>query len=317
MTSLEAAMFYHHLGVCVIPQIPGEKRPAIRWKAYQTTRPTEAELYDWFTRQFPGAGLAAVLGSISGVLVVDVDGPDAHKALVDRVGEVPRAPTVISGSHKPYRYHLFFSHPEFLTKAKATPWHPKLEFRGSAGLVVLPPSRHPSGACYEWAAGLSPSELSPPQLPAAIRDALQSHASQKRPQRTTNVRPEFVAVTPIPGLSRNTCDFLGGLYAAGPRWNDRLFAAACDLKGNGVPLEEAVPMLLAGAQPFNLTEEENARRTIESAYAERRLPALLYAPPQKPQEPVRTWSSGEITVEEFEHPQRRRLPPSATVDLRG
>jgi hypothetical protein len=313
MTSLDAARYYHRLGVCVIPQVPGEKRPFIRWKGYQTTRPTEAELYDWFARQFPHAGVAAVLGPVSGLLVVDVDGPEAHQMLVDRLGAVPRAPTVISGSRKPSRFHLFFQHPDFDTGATATPWHPALEFRGKGGLVVLPPSRHRSGACYEWAHGLAPCDLSPPELPPAIRDALQTQAARIWQHRPVVVTPNVVAVPPLAGISEPTRDFLAGVYAAGPRWNDRLFAAACDLAGNSVPLEEAMPILLAGAQPVDLTEEENASRTIMSAYSQPRVPGRSYTRAESPAEPSGSWTVGEITVREYHHPPRRYLPPGCTV----
>src|SRR5262249_13630447 len=77
------------------------------------------------------------------------------------------------------------------------------------------------------------------------------------------------------GCSPSTRAFLSGQYASGPRWNDRLFRAACDLAGRDVGLDVAEPLLLAGADPWNPTEEDTARRTIRSAYSAHREPGRL------------------------------------------
>jgi hypothetical protein len=262
---LDAALRYLRRGWSVVPQRPGAKKPCVRWKRFQSERPTEGQLRDWFG-QWPDAGLAVVLGPVSGLVVIDVDGPEAHAALVGRLGEEPVAPKALSGSGKPDRYHLYFTCPEMRTRAKATPWHAQLEFRGQGGIVVLPPSLHPSGRRYAWAPGRSPDDLPPPPLPPAVREALAPPARPATP----------AAEAPVPAdveASPSTLAFLSGRYANGPRWNDRLFRAACDLAARGVPLEEALPLLLAGARPWNMAEQEAAARTIASAYAQPRCPS--------------------------------------------
>ena len=77
----------------------------------------------------------------------------------------------------------------------------------------------------------------------------------------------------IENASHSTRAFLAGTYADGPDWNGRLFRAACDLAGRGMPQEDAEPLLLAGAQPWDETNAETARRTIESAFGEPREPS--------------------------------------------
>jgi hypothetical protein len=198
-------------------------------------------------------------------MVVDVDGTEAHQVLIDRLGSEPVAPKVISGSRKPDRYHLFFRCPEILTKAKATPWHPKLEFRGKGGVVVIPPSLHPSGNRYVWADGRSPDDLPIPALPDDIVRALQ-------PSRLP-LPAEPIGDVNVENASPSTRRFLAGEYADGPNWNYRLFRAACDLAGRGMPREEAEPLLLAGARPWDAENMDIARRTIESAFSEPREPA--------------------------------------------
>jgi hypothetical protein len=174
---LAAALAYHRLGICVVPQRRCAKAPCIRWGPYQDVRPSTGDLGYWFADRFPDAGIAIILGPVSGLIVVDVDGEDAHRELVARLGDVPAAPTVVSGSLKPYRYHLYFQHPvDIATRATYHPWHPQLEFRGYRGIVIAPPSMHRSGHRYRWADGRSLADLPPPELPGPILEALRAKA---------------------------------------------------------------------------------------------------------------------------------------------
>jgi len=50
MSILETATSYRRTGLCVLPAIATEKRPALSsWKPYQTRLPTDDELRAWFT----------------------------------------------------------------------------------------------------------------------------------------------------------------------------------------------------------------------------------------------------------------------------
>lgn len=168
---LDSIVDYLNFGFSIVPQLPGKKQPCVRWKQYQQQRPHLADILDWY-RRWPDAGVAVILGGVSNLFCIDVDGREAHAALVHQLGKTLRAPRVISGSGKPKRYHLFFQWPGFKTKSKSTPWHPNLEFRGDRGIVVLPPSMHKSGHRYRWAEGRSLNNLRLRQLPAKIIAAL-------------------------------------------------------------------------------------------------------------------------------------------------
>ena len=261
------ALSYLDRGFSTVPLLAGYKRPCVRWKVFQERIPTEQEIGNW-ARRWPEAGLALVLGLVSGVFVIDVDGSEAHQALLDRLGSEPQAPKVLSGSRQPDRYHLFFRHPDLATRAKATPWHPKLEFRGQGGLVVLPPSIHASGNAYVWAEGRSLDDLALPELPMSILTALACRSELIAPP------PSPVQVGELIG-SPSTREFLTGRFAEAPNWNGRLFAAACDLAGRRVSQDEAQRLLLVAARPWNQSERENAIRTIESAYQQPRVPARV------------------------------------------
>ncbi len=271
-SNLAAAIDYHRRGWSIIPQVPGTKKPFVRWTELQDRQPTETEVEEWWQR-WPNAGIALIAGPTSGVLVVDVDGVEAHAALVERLGTEPIAPKVLSGSREPSRFHLFFKHPAFGTRAKKTPWHPKLEFRGHAGLAVLPPSLHKSGNRYAWADGRCLTDLELPELPDLIVEAIRPVALPPLPPAVPVMIP-MDGDSPLAVVSPSTRQFACGVYSNGPNWNERLFRAACDFAGRGIPRPVAEPLLLDGARPWDDHERENARRTIESAYSQPRAPSI-------------------------------------------
>jgi hypothetical protein len=262
-----AAQDYLQRGFSVVPQLPGAKQPRVKWKPFQARRPTPQELAGW-AQSWPNAGLALVLGPVSGVMAIDVDGPEAHQALLEHLGSEPLAPKVLSGSRQPYRYHLFFRCPAINTKAKATPWHKQLEFRAKGGIVILPPSLHKSGQTYAWAEGQSLDDLPLSELPDPILAALS-------PRVMPSVRPVPINVADGLDVSPSTRDFLSGMYGESAGWNERLYRAGCDLKARGIQLDSAVELLLAGATPWDQNEADNAVRTIHSAYSQPREPSLV------------------------------------------
>ncbi len=270
-SALPTALDYLRRGWGVVPQLPRAKHPCVRWKPYQDRLPREEELTAWFDR-WPQAGLALVLGPVSDVFVLDVDGEAAHRALLDRLGREPDGPKALSGSGKPYRYHLFFRHPGVPTRARATPWHDQLEFRGKGGVVILPPSLHKSGRRYAWAPGRSLGETELSDVPPAVLAALSP--SPAPGVAAANGTLGGAGGGPLPPVSPSTRRFLDGVYADGPNWNQRLFRAACDLKGRGVPFEVARDLLLAGARPWDASQAAAALKTIASAYAKSRQPGL-------------------------------------------
>ncbi|WP_417739739.1 bifunctional DNA primase/polymerase [Rosistilla oblonga] len=262
--NLSIAFSYVDAGWSILPQLPGQKKPPVKWKEFQRRRPDHAEIGEWWKR-WPQAGVLLVLGPLSGVFSIDIDGEAAHEEWCKRVGQIPGTLAVVSGSEDRFRYHLHFQHPKFDTRAKSTPWHPKLEFRGEGGLVVLPPSQHRSGRQYAWAKGRSPVETSLLPLPECVVEALQ-------PIRPIAPLPATSARLDAVDVATSTGRFIRGDYANGPSWNSRLFQAACDMAGRGFQRGDATSLLLTGAAPWNEAERQVVLRTIESAYSHAREP---------------------------------------------
>jgi hypothetical protein len=244
-TGLGSALDYLGRGFAVVPQRAGAKKPCVRWKDYQGRLPTQDEVSDWFTHRFPDAGVAVVLGPVSNLFVLDVDGPEAHAELIARLGGEPVAPKVLSGSGKPFRYHLFFRHPGVPTRARITPWHPKLEFRGHKGIVVLPPSLHKSGVRYRWAPGRSLDDVALPDVPAAVLEALSERAARDAGQHQQAGRPVLTPAE-LSRVQRRARAYLVKLPPAveGQGGDKQTFAAACHLVvGFDLSPADALPLL--------------------------------------------------------------------------
>jgi hypothetical protein len=160
----ESALDYLARGWSVVPVRAREKRPLIAWQVYQQRRATAADVRDWFAR-WPQANVAIVTGAVSGLVVVDVDrqhgGDDSLARLEREHGPLPRTVEAISGGGG---RHFYFAHPGGHVHNRAG-LAPGIDLRGDGGVIVAPPSVHPSGARYAWRTGHAPHQIAPAPLP--------------------------------------------------------------------------------------------------------------------------------------------------------
>ena len=282
----KSAEGYHDLGWNVIPirSWQPDRHPYVRWAQYQEQRIDRSRITEWWGK-WADAGIAVILGSMSGVVAVDVDGEWAHRILVWLLGDIPCTPTSRSGGQDPHRFHLFFRWPEghsLEIGAKATPWNgphdsEKLEIRGEKGIIVLPPSKHRSGRRYQWVRDRTPWDVELAPLPQPLLDGLGRQGQSVHPGAGSldgHVERDAVGVEELDiEVARSTANFLVGRYVDGPAWNSRLFQAACDLHARGMDHAEAEQRLLAGAQPRSQADERAARATIASAFSRPRQPS--------------------------------------------
>lgn len=143
---LQIALDFAAQGFSVIPvkraHEKADRKPLIKWGAYQTQRPTLDELRAWW-QTWPTANPVIVTGALSGIITLDVDGPDGL-AWLKAQGELPPTLTITRGA--PGRYHLWFKHPGF--KVGNRNLHPQVEVKGDGGLIPCPGALHWSGAPY-------------------------------------------------------------------------------------------------------------------------------------------------------------------------
>lgn len=155
---LKAARQYLAHGLNVIPMLPNGKQPAVRWKRFQTSHPSDATLRNWFGGD-SGYGLAVIFGEISGNLGSrDFDDAAAYRTWADNFPHLAKTlPTV-----QTYRgAHIYFqTDPRAVADYRRSIGKPDGngaihlgdgELRVGAGCYSLvPPSPHPKGGVYRW-----------------------------------------------------------------------------------------------------------------------------------------------------------------------
>jgi len=115
----------------------------------RTARPNEIEA--WWER-WPEANVGVITGWVSAVVVVDIDprhGGDANLAALE--AEERALPQTVTSRSGGGGRHFYFAHPTHLVPSR--PLAAGIDLKGEGGLVVVPPSRHASGARYRWLLG--------------------------------------------------------------------------------------------------------------------------------------------------------------------
>ncbi|MFC1896527.1 bifunctional DNA primase/polymerase [Thermodesulfobacteriota bacterium] len=169
--NVRVAMRYLRKGYSVIP-VRQDKKPYVRWAEYQTKKPTVAQIREWW-RQWPQAEIGIITGSVSGILVVDVDSEKGHEALSEYLPEEMVAPVSRTPSGG---WHYFFKHTEGI--GNATRFIEDCDIRGEGGYVIVPPSRGMNGVHYTWAKGLRIHDVEPAPLPRALADIIEGRSSK-------------------------------------------------------------------------------------------------------------------------------------------
>ena len=140
---MEAAVRYAlDAGWPVFPLKPRSKAPLTRHGFKDATTDLK-QIETWWTKH-PDANIGVPTGAVSGVVVLDLDGPAARAAIDELGAAIPTLTSVTGRGH-----HLFYQHPGGRVKNR-TKILPDVDVRGDDGYVVAPPSVHPSGHDYHW-----------------------------------------------------------------------------------------------------------------------------------------------------------------------
>lgn len=144
---LEEALKCYNNGWSVLPVKPHEKRPFMtNWLQYTKQRPTPTNIKSWF-KDLKGAGLGAVTGKISNIVVIDVEHDSPYK-LEQLLKKYPTSLISKTGSGG---YHLFYQYPQNRGRiANRVRMLDGVDLRADGGFIVLPPTVHACGGKYEW-----------------------------------------------------------------------------------------------------------------------------------------------------------------------
>jgi KaiC/GvpD/RAD55 family RecA-like ATPase len=209
-----AALIYaQEFGWAVFPLVPREKRPLTANGLKNATTDAE-QIAAWWTRH-PDANIGMATGEISGVVVVDVDGPDGEAALAT-FGDLPVTPVSSTGKGR----HLLFARPDGGARNTASKLGRSLDTRGDGGYIVVPPSVHPSGAVYAWHPDAHPRTVTPASLPEPLRVAMTATASQ--------------SAADLPAGAVAARDLWTTLVPDGEGRDPQLFRFACHLLAKGI-----------------------------------------------------------------------------------
>ncbi len=148
LSSIEQlAKAYYNLGFCVLPALKGQKRPDLNWREFISKRPSFEETLELFEGKID-PNLCIVCGRVSGVIVLDIDDLDKFKAWLREKGKslkdlLSMASVIRTGKG----FHVWFRHPTEEIGVRRFPEY-GFELRGAGGIVIVPPSLHPSGGIY-------------------------------------------------------------------------------------------------------------------------------------------------------------------------
>jgi hypothetical protein len=215
MAALGDALKLHRLGWRVVAAPLGAKAPMGPWKSAQS----EPATGDSVSREFGDAerNIFIVTGSISRLAVLDCDDVQALEYWRDRLGSVlDETACASTGRGK----HFYFSLPEREDrKGRSSPggesgaW----DLRANGGGVIAPPSRHPSGRCYEWVDGRGPDHVKPAP-PALWAPESQSELADERV--VTVKLAELLANVPQEGNRNNWLAQVAGHFAVQISYQD-------------------------------------------------------------------------------------------------
>ena len=289
---LDAALIYARRGWPVFPcQSPSSaggcschhddcaspaKHPRIQGGLRAATT-EEAQLRQWWAR-WPDANVAVRTGTVSGLVVLDVDpdhgGDDSLERLLDRFGPLPDGRLVRTGSGG---RHFYFAHPGGTVRNDTgRRLGPGLDVRGDGGYVIAPPSRHASGESYV----LEASGQTIPELPGWLIELLRPPPTPKRHP----VRPSSYLANPDRWTRAAVDGELHRLKSAtvGMR-NDTLNRIAFRLGqivGTGRLSEDtAERLLIDGALDIGLGEREAVATVHSGLKAGKRGPRPRLEPP--------------------------------------
>jgi hypothetical protein len=197
-----------------IPSFPLKDKEPLTRHGFKDATTDPRRLHMWGNR-YPGANIGIPTGSISGVVVVDLDEetPEAMKVW-NSLPETVEAETG-RGRHRYYRIPKG-------ARARSRKLAPGLDFKGDGGYVATPPSVHPGGARYRWVPGHS--EIAP--LPEYLIEA------EPTPQPSRRRDPSTIGLDtgPIPEGSRdNTLARIAGRLHDGTRSLDDLTAELLEI----------------------------------------------------------------------------------------
>ena len=248
---------------------------------------SNAQIDAWFWGH-PLANLAVVTGEV--IDVIDVDNPDALQDVLDLIaaGRFPQ-PLATVRTGRDGGMHLWIPATGAPSKSKILDG---VDYRGSGGYVVAPPSIHRTGVSYRWS--MPEFEPGDPRRGKDIAAALASTrwsdwntrgSGRKGQKRGGKAVGQESLSRQVAKISRETP---GNRYEACLAAGDNL---GCMVRAGWLTAAEVIDALLGAYRYAGGRDERSARRAIENAlrHGEKRALPLL----SEAREPISASTAGE------------------------
>ncbi|MCC7572644.1 MAG: bifunctional DNA primase/polymerase, partial [Candidatus Methanofastidiosum sp.] len=192
----DQAIKYFYLGLNIIPLRERDKISIIPWRRYQIEKVDIRDIDGWWS-QWPNANIGIVTGSISRLLVLDIDGEEGRQSLkIASKDATINTPVARSSRGKHY---YFRANRIFRTCAGILPG---VDVRCEGGIIVAPPSVHPSGRVYEWEKSIFGNDLE--DTPTWLSEILsEREGKDKAKEATIPLGKRNSELTRISGILRN------------------------------------------------------------------------------------------------------------------
>jgi hypothetical protein len=211
----------------------------------------------------PDANVGIATGDASGLLVVDLDGPEGLESW-KRLAVQHAWPNDLVARTGSGGWHVFYRCPEG-AKNSAKKLGPGLDTRGDGGYVVAPPSIHPSGNRYEWVRMVRLHDA-----PARLLELL--HREAEPEQSRVAIRPtEIVAPGSLTPYGKAALEHMRERILAAPegtrndQLNEEAYGAGRLSAGGHLSHSEAADYLISAALDAGLTARES-RATFLSGF---------------------------------------------------
>lgn len=223
--ALHYAFEYLDRGWPVIP-LQG-KVPAVAWTSFQTARPSTEQVREWFAEG--NYNLGVITGRFSELVVVDCDSPEDAAWWQRRFPPTPLAVRTGGGG-----VHFYYRYPNVTVRNHRGVLARRIDMRGDAGVIVAPPSIHPTTRqSYRWEAWSHYSLAAVPVFDAEWIEPTDQAPGTARTQHS-DCRPPIKA-------GRNYIQRIVAVSGSGG--HNATFRAACKLRDAGLTPEQALAVL--------------------------------------------------------------------------
>jgi hypothetical protein len=269
--------------------ISQKKDPPIKWKKYQSERPSFLEIKQWQADYLP-VMWAQITGSISGIITLDFDG-ETGQATMEKLGLNPHRRTGSGG------FHVDFNHPGWHVKTENNKssakraWaqaYPGLDIRGDGGYAIIAGSN--TSGPYTWLR--DPSDLeSLDVLPTDLREMLGLLHPPVKEEKPTSLPKKSSKKKDI-ALTENIADIALEKYLGEASFRGRdnaCFDLACQLRDNGYSRLEAENYCIQFSNRTHTTDQKGNNDPFTNFHAKEKVDSAYSYPARDPwekQEPV-------------------------------